>query len=83
MKHFFYALVSVFALTLFITTITQADQLALPAADIIAPAVTQNNHVSTIEAGADHPVRVTVIDNVAIKSVILFYRGIYDRRCGG
>jgi hypothetical protein len=76
MKHFFHALVSVFVLTLLITNITQADQLALPAADIIAPAVTQNNHVSTMEAGEDHPIRVTVTDNVAIKSVILFYRGI-------
>ena len=29
-----------------------------------------------MEAGENHPIRVTVTDNVAIKSVILFYRGI-------
>jgi len=75
MKRFFHALVSVLVLTLLITGITQADQLALPAADIVAPTVIQNNHVSTIEAGKDHPIRVTVTDNMAIKSVILFYRG--------
>ncbi len=76
MKRFFHVFISVFVLTLLITSITQAGQLALPAADIIAPAVTQNNHVSTMEVGDDHPIRVTVTDNVAIKSVILFYRGI-------
>ncbi len=76
MKRFFHALVGALVLTVLITNITQADQLALPAADIVAPAVTQNNHVSTMEAGEDHPIRVTVTDNVAIKSVILFYRGI-------
>ncbi|VAX05443.1 hypothetical protein MNBD_GAMMA19-1652 [hydrothermal vent metagenome] len=76
MKHFFHALVGVFVLALSITNITQAGQLALPAADIIAPVVTQNNHVSTIEAGEDHQILVTVTDNIAIKSVILFYRGI-------
>jgi len=51
MKRFFHVFISVFVLTLLITSITQAGQLALPAADIIAPAVTQNNHVSTMEVG--------------------------------
>jgi len=76
MERFFHALVRVFVLTLSITGITQADQLALPGTDIIAPVVTQNNHVSTIDAGEDHQILVTVTDNMALKSVILFHRGV-------
>jgi len=76
MERFFNALVSVFVLTLSITSITQADQLALPGTDIIAPVVTQNNHVSTIAAGEDHQILVTVTDNMALKSVTLFHRGV-------
>ncbi len=76
MERFFHTLVSVFVLALSITGITQADQLALPAIDIIAPVVTQKNHVSNIAAGEDHQILVTVTDNMTLKSVILFYRGI-------
>jgi len=76
MERFSHALVSVFVLTLSITGITQADQLALPATDIIAPTVTQNNHVSTIAAGEDHQILVTVTDNMSLKSVTLFHRGV-------
>jgi len=78
MERCFHALVSVFVLTLSITGITQADQFALPATDtdIIAPVVTQKNHVGTIAAGEDHQILVTVTDNMAIKSVILFHRGV-------
>ncbi len=76
MKHFFHAFVSVFVLTFLVINATQADQLALPAADIIAPTVVQNNHVSSIDAGENHQIRVTVTDNIAVKSVNLFYRGI-------
>jgi len=78
MERCFHALVSVFVLTLSITGITQADQFALPATDtdIIAPVVTQKNHVGTIAAGEDHQILVTVTDNMAIKSVTLFHRGV-------
>lgn len=82
MKRFFHAFINVLVLTLLITNIARADQLTLPASvtdpatatDVVAPVVTQNNLVKSIDAGEDHTIFATVTDNIAIKSVILFYR---------
>jgi hypothetical protein len=65
---------SLMTTTLFIGTVAQADQLALPAADVTAPVITPNQPVNTIVAGQDHAITVKVTDNIAVKSVTLYYR---------
>ena len=75
MKCFFRVFIKVLVLTFLITNIAQADRLALPAVtDMTAPVVVQSNYATNIDAGEDHQILVTVTDNIAIKSVILFHR---------
>ncbi len=84
MNRVFSLAVNAILLTLIISNPAHADKLALPAADVIAPVVEQNDFVSKIESGKDHKIRVTATDNVAIKSVILYYRdmgaGVYQTK---
>ena len=88
MNRCFSTIVSVIFLTNFLAELTtnpaHAAELALPAADVIAPVVEQNDFVNKIEPGKEHQIRVTATDNVAIKSVVLYYRyvgeGVYQTR---
>lgn len=88
MNRCFSIIVSAIFLTNFLAELTtntaHAAELALPAADVIAPVVEQNDFVSKIEPGKEHQIRVTATDNVAIKSVVLYYRyvgeGVYQTR---
>lgn len=63
---------------IFVSGVAQADQLALPTADVTAPVMEQKNLVTKIAAGKDHEILVTATDNVAIKNVTLFYRDTGD-----
>ncbi len=63
---------------IFASGVAQADQLALPTPDVIAPVIEQKNLVTKIAAGSDHQILVTATDNVAIKNVTLFWRDTGD-----
>lgn len=64
--------------SLLFTPLIQAEQLALPAADLIAPEVEHVPVTGPLATGALHPVKATVTDNVGIESVSLFYRRAGD-----
>jgi len=53
-----------------------AAQAPFLSADILAPKLSQPNYINTVIEGNDHSVTVNVVDNVAIKQVILYYRVI-------
>jgi len=49
----------------------RAEQLPLPSGNLVAPKITQEKYVNTVEKGADHQITVCVSDNVAVKQVTL------------
>lgn len=51
-----------------------AGQLALPPDDIDAPVITHEPMTKVFEPGLLRPITATVVDNVGVKSVLLFYR---------
>ena len=53
-----------------------AAQLSLPSGDLVAPKITQEKYVDTVESHKSHEITVTVVDNVAVKQIILYYRVI-------
>ena len=55
-------------------SIASADQLSLPAADLIAPEVTHQGITQEIVAGSSIPIKAHVTDNRGVQSVILYYR---------
>jgi hypothetical protein len=56
------------------TSFSFAEQLSLPANDLIAPEVSHQAVTDTLEEGASLQLRATVTDNVGVKSVTLYYR---------
>jgi len=60
-----------------------ADQLSLPSPDLIAPEVIHTPGTESVNAGDAKTITANVTDNIAVQSVILFYRTIgvtqYDR----
>jgi hypothetical protein len=64
--------------------LVNAAQLSLPSGDLIAPEITQDKYIDKVKKGADHPITVTVTDNVGVKLVTLYYKTIgseeYKRR---
>ncbi|MDH5326140.1 MAG: porin family protein [Gammaproteobacteria bacterium] len=63
-----------FAPLISISGTTFADQLSLPAADLEAPSVTHETSSKAHEAGTDLTIEATVVDNMGVKSVTLYYR---------
>ena len=61
-----------------LSPIVRAAQLSLPASDLIAPTITQNNYIDKVAKNQQHSISVTVTDNVAVKKVTLYYRTIGD-----
>lgn len=51
-----------------------AEQLALPTGDLIAPEVSHQPNLMPIKVGEPYVIKAKVKDNVGVKSVILFYR---------
>lgn len=68
------ALVVLLCQALVFTPLLNAAQLSLPSGDLIAPEITQEKYINTVKTGADHPITVTVTDNVGVKQVTLYYR---------
>ena len=56
--------------------LSNAAQLSLPASDLLAPEISQETYIDKIKKGADHPITVTVTDNVGVKLVTLYYKTI-------
>jgi hypothetical protein len=54
----------------------RAAQLSLPSGDLVAPEISQDKYIDTVEQGVDHQITVTVTDNVGVKLVTLYYRNI-------
>lgn len=54
----------------------QAAQLSLPTGDLVAPEISQKKYINSVKKGADHPITVTVTDNIGIKLVTLYYKTI-------
>lgn len=54
----------------------RAGSLSLPSSDLVAPIITQQKYINTVEKNKDHNITVTVKDNVGVKQVILYYRVI-------
>jgi len=59
-----------------LATSLQAEQLALPSADLIAPDVTLLSEATSVRPGENFTLKVLAKDNVGVKSVVLFYRSI-------
>ncbi len=78
------SLVVILCQTLAYAPLLSAAQLSLPSGDLVAPEISQENYINTVKEGDDHPITVTVTDNVGIKQVTLYYRIIgteeYQRR---
>jgi len=53
-----------------------AAQLSLPSGDLVAPKITQEKYIDTVQKNQNHKITVTVKDNVGVKQVIVFYRVI-------
>jgi len=58
----------------------QAAQLSLPSGDLTPPEITQPKYIDKVNKGEPHKISVVVTDNVAVKQVMLFYRGIGTER---
>ena len=63
----------------------RVSQLTLPPRDRIKPIIShEEKYINTVKKDADHPITVTVTDNVGVKQVTLYYRTIgteeYQRR---
>jgi hypothetical protein len=56
--------------------LSNAAQLSLPSGDLIAPEITQEKYIDKVKKGTDHPITVTVTDNVGVKLVTLYYKTI-------
>jgi len=56
--------------------LSNAAQLSLPASDLLAPEISQDKYIDKVKEGADHPITVTVTDNVGVKLVTLYYKTI-------
>jgi hypothetical protein len=69
-------LVVVLCHSLVYAPLLRAAQLSLPSGDLIAPEISQDKYIDTVEQGADHQITVTVTDNVGVKLVTLYYRNI-------
>jgi hypothetical protein len=54
----------------------RADQISLPAGDLVAPKITQEQYVDKVAQGANHNITVTVTDDVGVSQVTLYYRSI-------
>ncbi len=54
----------------------RAGQLSLPTSDLVAPKITQEKYIDTVEKNKAHKITVTVKDNVGVKQVIVYYRVI-------
>jgi hypothetical protein len=76
MKHVLDAVTKLVVFTILGTNFAFADALSFPAPDITAPVIEQNEFINKIQPGKDHRIRVTATDNVAIKSVVVYYREI-------
>jgi hypothetical protein len=59
---------------LILSPLVYADQLSLPTSDLVAPEVSHKAINTTLQEGQSFKLRATVTDNVAVKSVTLFYR---------
>jgi hypothetical protein len=70
------SLVIILCQTLVYAPLLRAAQLSLPSGDLVAPEISQEQYINTIKKGADHPITVTVTDNVGVKQVTLYYRTI-------
>jgi len=53
-----------------------AAQLSLPSGDLVAPKITQEKYIDTVQKNQSHKITVTVKDNVGVKQVIVFFRVI-------
>lgn len=62
--------------SLALSPLLRAGQLSLPSGDLVAPKITQEKYIDTVEKNKSHEITVTVKDNVAVKQVILYYRVI-------
>jgi hypothetical protein len=62
--------------SLIFSPLIYAEQLSLPASDLIAPEVSHEAIKSTLEEGASLQLRAMVTDNVGVKSVTLYFRVI-------
>lgn len=51
-----------------------AEQLLLPSADVKAPEVEHQPATESLQVGVTHQVKARVTDNVAVDTVVLFYR---------
>jgi hypothetical protein len=71
-----HGLVLLVCFSLVFSPLIRAAQLSLPAADLVAPKITQEHYVDTVEKNKNHKISVTVKDNVKVKQVILYYRVI-------
>ena len=54
----------------------QAADLALPSDDVVAPTVTHEPIEGSVSNKGSHVISATVVDDVAVQSVILFYRTV-------
>lgn len=54
--------------------VIRAGSLSLPSSDLVAPKITQEKYVDTVEKNKSHKITVTVKDNVGVKQVVLYYR---------
>jgi hypothetical protein len=70
------ALIVILCQTLAYAPLLRAEQLSLPSGDLVAPQIKQDKYIDTVEVGTDHPITVTVTDNVGVKLVTLYYRTI-------
>jgi len=62
--------------SLIFAPLLNAGQLSLPASDLVAPKITQEKYIDTVEKNKSHTITVTVKDNVGVKQVIVYYRVI-------
>jgi hypothetical protein len=67
------------SLSLIFTPLLQAEQLALPSADLIAPQVIHETIKEPSTPGINQKITAVVTDNVAVQSVTLFYRSVGNK----
>lgn len=78
-RIFRYVITYILFLSFSFTPVLNADQLSLPSSDLIAPIVKHTPLDKSATAGESSTFSAIVTDNVAVQSVILFYRAIGDR----
>ena len=66
--------------SLIYTPVFAQGQLALPANDFDAPKITHEPLNETFKSGTVKPITATVTDDVAVKSVVLYYRQLGTER---